>query len=78
MNCPKCKSESVAEATAGTYRCNEQTTKVLEATEESSFISAPSGDDLKFKESEFVLFRKLVDWQADSEKSQIILGKPLS
>lgn len=57
---------------------SEQTTKELEATEESSFISAPSGDELKFEDSEFVLFKKLVDWQADSEKSQIILGKPLS
>jgi hypothetical protein len=57
---------------------SEQTTKELEVTEESSFISAPFGDDLKFKESEFVLFEKLVKWQADSEKSQIILGKPLS
>jgi hypothetical protein len=57
---------------------SEQTTKELEATAESSFISAPSGDQLKFKESEFVLFKKLVEWQADSEKSQIILGKPLS
>jgi hypothetical protein len=57
---------------------SEQKTKELEATEESSFISAPYGDDLKFKKAEFVLFQKLVDWQADSEKSQIILGKPLS
>jgi hypothetical protein len=57
---------------------SEQTTKELDATEESSFISAPSGDELKFKESELVLFQKLVDWQADSEKSQIILGMPLS
>lgn len=57
---------------------SEQTTKKTDAPEEKSFITAPSGDDLKFKESEFVLFKKLVDWQADSEKSQIILGKPLS
>jgi hypothetical protein len=57
---------------------SEQTTKELEVTEESSFISAPSGDDLRFKESEFVLFQKLVSWQSDSEKSKIILGKPLS
>lgn len=56
----------------------EQTTKEFSVAGENSFISAPSGDDLKFKESEFVLFQKLVDWQADSEKSQIILGKPLS
>jgi hypothetical protein len=57
---------------------SEQTTKEFSVIEQDSFISAPSGDDLKFKESEFVLFQKLVDWQADSEKSQIILGKPLS
>ena len=57
---------------------SEQTTKEVDAIEEDSFITAPSGDELKFKESEFVLFKKLVDWQANSEKSQIILGKPLS
>jgi hypothetical protein len=56
----------------------QKTTELTDAVEEASFISAPSGDELKFKESEFVLFQKLVDWQTASEKSQIVLGKPLS
>lgn len=57
---------------------DEQPPNAINAAEEASFISAPSGDDLKFQETEFILFQKLVDWQVDSEKSQIILGKPLS
>lgn len=58
---------------------SEQTApRLLESAEEASFVSAPSGEDLKLKDSEFVLFQKLIDWQDASEKSQIILGKPLS
>jgi hypothetical protein len=58
---------------------SEQATGEPSKTElDESFISAPFGDDLKLKDSEFAVFQKLIDWQQSSEESPIILGKPLS
>lgn len=40
-------------------------------------LSAPTSDDLKLGDSDYALFQNLIDWQARSEDSQIVLGKPL-
>jgi hypothetical protein len=58
---------------------SEQAAKESSKSEaDESFISAPFGDDLKLKESEFAIFQKLIEWQQSSEESPIVLGKPLS
>jgi hypothetical protein len=45
---------------------------------ESSFIYAPSCEELKPTPEEAAHFEALLNWQKQSEKSTIILGVPLN